>query len=150
MDNRGANIDIVFRNGLKDFEVLPPPDTWSNIQPAIKTGRGSFIFLKTAALIAVILTVSFFAYRLSRDISNGLNNTDMSLNQEVVNPGVSVLPYNPVKVKNKAKGRLQNSPGTIFENIADKSFKTENENNTSPQVAFLQEINTLSAFKTPL
>jgi hypothetical protein len=150
MDNRGANIDIVFRNGLKDFEVLPPPDTWSNIQPVIKTGRGSFILLKTAALIAVILTVSFFAYRLSRDISTGLDSAVMSLNQEVVTPGVSVSPYSPVKIKNKAKGRLQNSPNTIVENIAGKTSNTDNENITSPQVAFLHEINTFSTFKTSL
>ena len=24
MDDRGANIDLLFRNGLKDLEVLPP------------------------------------------------------------------------------------------------------------------------------
>jgi hypothetical protein len=31
MDERGANIDILFRNGLKDYEVLPPPEVWNNI-----------------------------------------------------------------------------------------------------------------------
>ena len=33
MDEKGANIDLVFRNGLKDFEVLPPPEVWDNIHP---------------------------------------------------------------------------------------------------------------------
>jgi len=36
MVDRGANIDIVFRNGLKDFEVMPPPEVWENIQPSLK------------------------------------------------------------------------------------------------------------------
>ena len=26
-----ANIDLAFRNGLKDYEVLPPPDVWNCI-----------------------------------------------------------------------------------------------------------------------
>ena len=26
MSEKGANIDLVFRNGLKDYEVLPPPE----------------------------------------------------------------------------------------------------------------------------
>ena len=33
MFNREPNIDIVFRNGLKDMEVLPPSDVWDNIPP---------------------------------------------------------------------------------------------------------------------
>ena len=31
MNEKGANIDLLFRNGLKDFEVLPPPGVWDNI-----------------------------------------------------------------------------------------------------------------------
>ena len=36
MDERGANIDLVFRNGLKDYEVLPPAEVWENINPAVR------------------------------------------------------------------------------------------------------------------
>jgi len=35
MDEREANIDVVFRNGLKDYEVLPPPEVWDKISPAV-------------------------------------------------------------------------------------------------------------------
>ncbi|MCA1742153.1 MAG: hypothetical protein LC630_06775 [Bacteroidales bacterium] len=33
MFEREPNIDIVFRNGLKNMEVLPPADVWENIPP---------------------------------------------------------------------------------------------------------------------
>jgi len=33
MVERGANIDLVFRNGLRDYEVHPPAELWDNIHP---------------------------------------------------------------------------------------------------------------------
>jgi hypothetical protein len=69
MSEKGANIDLLFRNGLKDFEVLPPQGVWDNIHPAIKSRSQNFIFIRTAAAIAVLLTVSFFTYRWSREIT---------------------------------------------------------------------------------
>ena len=70
MDDRDANIDLVFRNGLKDFEVLPPPEVWDSIQPSIKVKRGPIIYFRRAAMIAVVLSLSFLAYRWSREFSN--------------------------------------------------------------------------------
>lgn len=67
MVDRGANIDLVFRNGLKDYEVLPPTEIWDHIQPVIKVHPPRYIFLKTAAAVAVLTTISFFAYRAGQD-----------------------------------------------------------------------------------
>ena len=36
MGEKGANIDLLFRNGLKDYEVLPPPGVWDGIHSALK------------------------------------------------------------------------------------------------------------------
>jgi hypothetical protein len=33
MNDRGTYVDIFFRNGLKEFEVMPPPEIWDNIKP---------------------------------------------------------------------------------------------------------------------
>ena len=51
MDEREANIDLVFRNGLRDYEVLPPSEVWDNIGPVIVNKKGiSYLpFLKAAA-----------------------------------------------------------------------------------------------------
>jgi hypothetical protein len=79
MDDRGANIDLLFRNGLKDYEVLPPPEVWDNIQPAVK-GKGTFVFLRAAALIAAVTTLSVVAWMLSRDAALDSINPSSALN----------------------------------------------------------------------
>jgi hypothetical protein len=79
MDDRGANIDLLFRNGLKDYEVLPPPEVWNNIQPAVK-GKGTFIFLRAAALIAAVTTLSVVAWMMSRDAALDSLNPPSALN----------------------------------------------------------------------
>jgi hypothetical protein len=82
MVERGANIDIVFRNGLKDYEVLPPPEVWDNIHPVIKRKQRPFLLIRAAALIAVVLTMSFLAYWWSMEVSSGLDNVAVALNEE--------------------------------------------------------------------
>jgi hypothetical protein len=82
MDERGANIDVLFRNGLKDYEVLPPPDVWDNIRPAVQKNQQPFIILRAAAMIAVVISLSFLAYRWSLEISSGLANNDAIINPE--------------------------------------------------------------------
>ncbi len=69
MDEREANIDVVFRNGLKDYEVLPPTEIWDKVGPVIRKRQQPFIIFRAAALIAVALSLSFLAYRWSREIS---------------------------------------------------------------------------------
>lgn len=68
MDEREANIDIVFRNGFKDFEVLPPPEVWDNIQPVIGRKRKPIILLRIAAMVAIILSIGFLAYKWNSEI----------------------------------------------------------------------------------
>jgi len=74
--DKGANIDLLFRNGLKDFEVLPPPDAWNNIFPAVRKRNRPFVYLRAAALIAVLLSLSFIAYRYGI-ILNSVNEDQM-------------------------------------------------------------------------
>jgi len=69
MSEKGANIDLLFRNGLKDYEVLPPPDVWNGISPSIKVKARPVIFLRVAAMIAILVTIGFFTYRWSNEIS---------------------------------------------------------------------------------
>jgi hypothetical protein len=92
MDEKGANIDLVFRNGLKDFEVLPPPGVWDSIHPALKIKSRLVILLRVAAVITVLLTVSFFTYRSSREMSTEASNSVMAFNEEASSPVI----YNPI------------------------------------------------------
>lgn len=89
MDERGVNIDIVFRNGLKDYEVLPPPDVWDNIRPIIREKQIPYIILRSVAIIAVTLSLSFLAYRWSRETSPVQDEIMQAHNTESVIPSSS-------------------------------------------------------------
>jgi hypothetical protein len=86
MVDRGANIDVVFRNGLKDFEVLPPAEVWDNIQPGIKARPKSYLLLKSAASVALIASLGLTAILVSKSGSKELNSTDISFSIESQSP----------------------------------------------------------------
>jgi len=90
MVDRGANIDVVFRNGLKDYEVLPPADAWDKIRPAVRKSQKPVIVLRAAAMIAVIISLSFLAYKWSTNLSSSLGSFSFAINPESDNPGALV------------------------------------------------------------
>ncbi|HEX2969634.1 MAG TPA: outer membrane beta-barrel protein [Bacteroidales bacterium] len=74
MGERDANIDLLFRNGLKDYEVLPPQDVWDNIQPSVRVKRISFL-IKAAAGIAVIVALGSIMWLLNRNVTEEISNS---------------------------------------------------------------------------
>ncbi len=92
-----ANIDLLFRNGLKDLEILPPVGTWNNIYPVIRKKQKPYILLRSAALIAVMISISFLAYRWSRDISTALQNSMIALEEESFRTGADN--FSPVIIR---------------------------------------------------
>ncbi|NLK54789.1 MAG: PorT family protein [Bacteroidales bacterium] len=84
MDDRKANIDLLFRNGLKDFEVLPPPEVWNNILPAIRKKQRYVALLRTAAMVTLLVSTTFLAYRLSRQNPSSFNEPAISYGQDQI------------------------------------------------------------------
>ncbi len=80
MDDREANIDVVFRNGLKDYEVLAPQEVWNDIRPVIRKKQRPLMLLRVAAIAAVVLSLGILAYRISSEIASGPENQLISLN----------------------------------------------------------------------
>ncbi|MFA4829951.1 MAG: outer membrane beta-barrel protein [Thermodesulfovibrionales bacterium] len=150
MDKRGANIDIVFRNGLEDYEVLPPQEVWDNIHPVVKRKRRPFILLRAAALIAVVLSMSFLAYRWSREVSTGHESTVVALNVETTSPVISPDIIRTIPVTGKENKVIQGSQKTKIKSTQDLTNTPDDENNISPAVGYLQVPNSLSASETPL
>jgi hypothetical protein len=74
MDDKWVNIDIIFRNGLKDMETLPPPDAWNHIR--LNTGRrfGTLPVFRAAAMIAAVVASSYMVYRWNAEISSGITD----------------------------------------------------------------------------
>ncbi|MGB8491571.1 MAG: hypothetical protein WCE64_11000, partial [Bacteroidales bacterium] len=87
MIDKGANIDLLFRNGLKDLEVLPPVHLWNNLLPFIRKKRLYPVYLRAAAAIAAVITISFLAYRWNREITASQGNTILAVNEESVRTG---------------------------------------------------------------
>lgn len=82
MVNKRADIDLLFRNGLKDYEVLPPVEAWNNIFPVIRKKQRPVILLRNAAMITVLLSLSFLTYRWSSEISTPFRNQGMAVRDE--------------------------------------------------------------------
>ncbi len=135
MDDSRANIDLVFRNGLMDYEVLPPAEVWDNIQASVNAPgkRIVFPFLKAAAAITVVATMSFLAYRLGVEVSTSHLNEMSAANQESFSSEINtVLPSvanSTVKEEVKASpvnnnivaapipaGKSVNITGSLYEN----------------------------------
>ena len=76
MDEREANIDLLFRKGLKDYEVLPPAGVWDKISPVIRRRQRPYVILRAAAMIAVLATLSFLTATWNSELSdNGVSST---------------------------------------------------------------------------
>ena len=123
MDKQEANIDLLFRNGLKDYEVLPPREVWSNIRPLIGKHRRPVIFLRAAATIAAILSLSILTYRYSMQISSGLQDISVTADQKSDQPEI----INTVADEASVKETLVDLPVIADASVQDNSSR----NNTS-------------------
>ena len=144
MDDRGANIDVVFRNGLKDYEVLPPQEVWNDIQPVIRKKQRPLILLRVAAIAAVILSLGILAYRLSTEITSETQDQLISLNPESVAPeSVLTASYIPVQASSEYREpernviRQNDKPvtpvnidniNTIIQDFTEISDQSDNDN----------------------
>jgi hypothetical protein len=144
MVNRGANIDMVFRNGLKDYEVLPPAEVINSILPLIKQEPKSFIFLKSAAMIVVLVSLGFLTYLLTRDVSSGFNDSEMAFIIEASSPVTSHTIERSQNIISKKTSFVRNSSESKIEILPERVIESENEIITSQEIPFLYKPRTLS------
>jgi hypothetical protein len=82
MDKRKANIDLAFRNGLKDYEVLPPPDVWNCIESRVMSKKKPLYLMRAAAFLAIAMTLSVLTYRWTGKTATIPAETVLALNEE--------------------------------------------------------------------
>lgn len=97
MADRGSYVDIFFRNGLKEFEVLPPPDVWDNIRPVLRKKERSLNILRFAAVAAIPISITVLSFWLTTEISKSFNGPSISLNQDAIPSGSYVFKSHPAK-----------------------------------------------------
>ncbi|NMC39753.1 MAG: outer membrane beta-barrel protein [Bacteroidales bacterium] len=141
------NIDLVFRNGLKDYEALPPDSVWNSVQTSLagKKDRSLRLLLARAASVAVLTasagTLLWFARtELSKEIKM---QQAITLNQEqipegryvtaqpVAIPGDNTLHFPdvitpPASQEEQVQNGLNQLPGHLKTADLATDFKTEN------------------------
>jgi hypothetical protein len=133
MDEREANIDLLFRNGLKDYEVLPPQEVWDGIHPSIKVRTGSYRLLRAAAVVTVLVSLGFLAYLLSGDNTPVTEYPVLTMNVESMTPLFAPPAANP---------ETGVTAVTVAEVIPPESYSPEIQDPSLPSVtetAFLSE-----------
>jgi hypothetical protein len=135
MSEKGANIDLLFRNGLKDFEVLPPPGVWEGIHPTVKIKSQPVIILRVAAVAAVLLTVGYLTYRWSSEIISTPSESVMSINSPESAPLIYVPIGSPVYRAEAGEKRVQYSSEIKVESVGSDTIRQDDEEEIS-QVQF--------------
>lgn len=69
-----SHIDVLFRDGLKDLEVLPPASVWENIEPVMKKKNNIGLFFRIAAGIALLTSLGLMAYFYNATVLNRAQN----------------------------------------------------------------------------
>lgn len=125
MANGDANIDLLFRNGLKDLEVLPPVGTWGSIYPVIRKKQRPYVLLRNAAMIAVLLSISFLLYRWGNQASVTRENPFIAVNESLLKPAgrQSTATDNKTQPSRQRK-QLQNQ-GAVAAYQPDSSILTQ-------------------------
>jgi hypothetical protein len=121
MSEKGANIDLLFRNGLKDFEVLPPADVWNDISASNNKKERPLMFFRIAAVAVVLMSVGFFTYRLGRE-TNAVPGSVLAFNVKKAAPVIS----NEKTVKKTATPKvITNISSSLSSPSSISSDKTE-------------------------
>jgi hypothetical protein len=116
-----SNIDLVFRNGLKEFEILPPEDVWEGVVPSVKRTKSSPVWLQAAAIATIILTSGILAYSIAHTLSGTFSGPAITLNQDSRPEGRytpyirNVKPAIPVTV---ATSDISTETASLAENIS--------------------------------
>ncbi|HOP59315.1 MAG TPA: outer membrane beta-barrel protein [Bacteroidales bacterium] len=114
MDRQEANIDLLFRNGLKDHEVLPPNDVWNKLRPVVNRPKRPLIILRSAAMIALLVSLGFLILRYSRQLPVNYSDNIINTGQESNNPVINTSDF-----RNFSSDRKSSSADLI----ADASFR---------------------------
>ena len=133
MKKENKNIERLFQEKFKDFEVSPPDFVWENIQeklhPKEKKRRVIPFWFKTAGIAASFVTaISVIFYNTNDDFKNTNSNTN-----SVVNSG-----------KNKGNNDTNQNVGTNKFNTSDSNKKQNNSNSSfSNEVGSNPETNSI-------
>jgi hypothetical protein len=146
MDERRANIDLAFRNGLKDYEVLPPADVWNCIDGRLTVRTKPHYFIRAAAFLAIAMTLSILAYRWNGKAPARIENTAMALNEESTSFSTGSKTVIPVSRTRKTGNPVVADMNIISDNSSDAAPAVQNDNTVS--VIYMPKTNLMLPIQT--
>ena len=167
MQDSKAHIDIIFRNGLKGLEVLPPPSAWNEISESTALTSGRRAYLSIAASVAVLVTMASALWLFTQTLMTSWTDPGaLTLNQDVrpagsfsepllVNLDLPEAGTDFIKENNDAASLTQSAlPETQYENQVMafavgreelEVFEGDNDSEGSPQ-EIIPEVLPLSGY----
>ena len=70
MQNSEKHIDQIFRDGLQNYQVIPPTDVWNSVKTGIPKAREPFLWTKVAAVALILILAGTSWFVLFREKSN--------------------------------------------------------------------------------
>jgi len=123
MFEREPNIDIVFRNGLKNMEVLPPADVWENIPPVHVRQSLFRVVTGIAAGIAALVSLTLLASWYLRSNNTGNQLAELTLasgEQQAVRIDGTVS--TPVAVNAETPPEAVIIPSSVNDRVIEKTL----------------------------
>ena len=141
------NIERLFQEKFKDFEVTPPDFVWENIQeklhPKEKKRRVIPFWFKTAGIaVSFIAIMSVVFLNINTDFKNTNSNNNKNT---VVNSETNEINKN--SNQNIENHKINTSESNINQNNSNSSFINETKNNS---VVNINSANKISSSKTAL
>lgn len=139
MKKENKNIERLFQEKFKDFEISPPDFVWENIQeklhPKEKKRRVIPFWFKTAGIAASFVTaISVIIYNTNDDFKNTNSNTNSVVNSEK-NKGNNDTNQNigTNKFNTSVSNKKQNNSNSSFSNEVGSNSETNSivNNNTT-------------------
>ncbi len=87
MTDHYHSVDLVFRNGLRDYEVLPPDDVWDDVRKSIpERKKRIYAILPIAASTALVISIAGAAiFLLTTKLSDQIRKIPaLTFNQDII------------------------------------------------------------------
>ena len=133
MDFKGENIDRIFREGLKNFEVAPPSEVWEGVKQARTYKKKGIlpIFRYAAAAVAMLLIVGSLYTIINKSKPGESVAENLKDEKTLVQKDLQKDAPLPTQSITSARKENNKSADKVMQKnmIAEKPFKAETQSN---------------------
>ena len=128
------NIDELFKDKFRDFEVDPPEMVWENIKQNISDSNSTSMNLGGNRIISIIIAIVSVALITSYFIFDGENN------ESIASDPVSIIAENTIQHKENIEPvSIKNIENTETEELSEENLEVEIEVESNLEAAIIPE-----------